>query len=77
MNSTTANSSTVEPTTVEPSSGFAQFVLRQIECAKLRAEITANQCEMALAALSAGLISPEAAILMLAETGLALDEMSS
>jgi len=70
MNSTTANSSTVEPTTVEPSSGFAQFVLRQIECAKLRAEITANQCETVLAALSAGLISPEIALLVLHECGI-------
>jgi hypothetical protein len=70
MNSTTANSSTVEPTTVEPSSAaFTAFMLKQIRCAKLRAEITANQADMALAALSAGLITPEMAVLVLAECG--------
>ena len=85
MNSTTANSSTVEPiivdssvipldaatepTTVEPSSAVTAFVLEQIRCVKARAEIVANQADMAATALSAGLITPEAAILILAETG--------
>jgi hypothetical protein len=60
-----------EPTTVEPSSSnFTAFVLAQIGCAKLRAEITVNQIEMAATALSAGMISPEAALLILAECGL-------
>jgi hypothetical protein len=34
----------------------------------VRAELVANQADMALAALSGGLISPEMAILILAET---------
>jgi hypothetical protein len=58
-----------EPTTNEPSSAFADFVLKQIGCAKLRAEITVNQTEMALTALSGGLITAEQAILILHETG--------
>jgi hypothetical protein len=69
MTSTTSDSSTAsaEPIT-EPSSAFTHYVLRQIECAKVRAELVANQADMALAALSGGLISPEMAILILAET---------
>jgi hypothetical protein len=51
------------------SSSFTAFVVEQIGCAKLRAEITVNQCDVAITALNAGLISPEAAILILAETG--------
>jgi hypothetical protein len=39
----TTTTITPEPTTIEPSSDtFAEFVLRQIGCAKLRAEITLN-----------------------------------
>jgi hypothetical protein len=56
-----------EPT-VEPSSAFTAFVLEQIRCAKLRAQMIVNHCEMAITALSAGLITSEAAILILAET---------
>jgi hypothetical protein len=66
-----------EPTTVESSSAFAHFVLQQIGCAKLRAQITINQIEAAAAALSAGMISPEAALLILHEIGLSLVEASS
>jgi hypothetical protein len=59
-----------EPTTVEPSSAeFTAFVFKQLRCAKLRAEITVNQTEMAMKALNAGILSPEMAILILAECG--------
>jgi hypothetical protein len=61
---------TLESPTVESSSAaFTAFVIEQIRCAKLRAEITVNQCEMAAAAVSAGLISPEIALLVLHECG--------
>jgi hypothetical protein len=56
-----------EPMTVEPSSRFTAFVLQQIGCAKLRAEITVNQCDVAITALNAGMITAEQAILILAE----------
>jgi hypothetical protein len=65
---------TPEPTTVEPSSSsFTAFVIGQIGCAKLRAEIIVNQCDMAITALSGGFISPEAALLILHEAGLELE----
>ena len=67
---------TPEPTTAEPSSAFTDFVLKQIRCTKLRAQITVNQTEMAITALSAGMISPEVALLIVAETGLELIEAS-
>jgi len=70
-NTTNANATTA------PSTSFADFILAQIRCAKLRAELTVNQCEMAITALSGGLISAEQAILILAECGLPLDEVSS
>ena len=57
-----------EPTTA-PSTAFNDFLLRQLRCAKLRAQITVNQIEMTATALSAGMISPEIAILILAECG--------
>jgi hypothetical protein len=57
-----------EPTT-EPSSGFTSVILAQLNCAVLRSKIITNQLEATIAALSAGLISPEMAMLMLAETG--------
>jgi hypothetical protein len=61
---------TPEPTTVEPSSGrFATFILHRLHVAALRAKIVANEIETATVALSAGMISPETAILVLAETG--------
>jgi hypothetical protein len=52
------------------SSSFTAFVIEQIGCARLHAELTVNQCDMAITALSAGMITPEMAILILAETGL-------
>jgi hypothetical protein len=58
------------PTALPSSSSFTAFLIGQIECAKLRAEITINQCDMAVTALSGGLISPEAALLILHEAGL-------
>jgi hypothetical protein len=61
---------TPESTTVEPSSGFTDFILHRLHVAELHAKIIANDIEVTAAALSAGLISPEAAILMLAETGI-------
>ena len=57
----------IEPTTIEPSSGFADFVLRQIRCAAARSKLTTNQLEAAAAALSGGVITAEQAILILAE----------
>ena len=69
MISTTSKSSAALVSTTETSSAFTQFVLRQIECAKLRAELVVNQADMAIIALSGGLISPEMAILILAECG--------
>jgi hypothetical protein len=60
---------TSEPATAAPSSAIADFVLQQIHCAALRSRIVTNQLEAATTALNAGLISPEAAILILAETG--------
>ena len=65
----TAHSSTALTSPTETSSAFTQFVLRQIECAKLRSQLVVNQADMALAALSGGLISPEQAILILTECG--------
>jgi hypothetical protein len=64
-----------EPTTVEPSSGFVDFILHRLHVAALRAKIVANEIEATATALSGGLISPEAAILILAETG--IEVMSS
>jgi hypothetical protein len=59
-----------EPTTA-PSTAFADFILAQIRCAALRSKITCNQLEAAATALSAGMISPEMALLILHETGAA------
>jgi hypothetical protein len=64
----------LEPPTVAPSSAFTDFVLKQISCAKLHAELTVNQCDMAITALSGGLIPPEVALLVLAECGLEIGE---
>jgi hypothetical protein len=65
----TAHSSAALASTTETSSTFTQFVLRQIECTKLRAQLVVNQADAALAALAGGLIAPEIAIMILAETG--------
>lgn len=56
-----------EPTTVEPSSAFTSFILAQLNYAALRSKIITNQIETAAGALAAGMISPEMAILILAE----------
>jgi hypothetical protein len=76
MTSSTTKSS-AESITEPSSSSFTAFVIGQIHCAKLRAQITVNQTEMALTALSAGMITAEQTILILAETGLELAEASS
>jgi hypothetical protein len=59
-----------EPTTAAPSSSFTDFVLTQLKCAALRTKIITNQIEFATIALSAGAITAEQAISVLAETGL-------
>jgi acyl dehydratase len=61
-----------EPMTAESSSGFTDFILHRLHVAALRAKIVANEFEATATALSGGLISPETAILILAETGLEL-----
>ena len=73
----TLNSSASAPTVESSSDAFSMFVLEQIRCARLRAETTANQCEMAAAALSAGIVTPEMALLVLHETRVELGESSS
>ena len=57
-----------EPIT-EPSSGFVDFILRRLRVAELRAKAIVNEIEATTVALSGGLISPEMAILILAECG--------
>jgi hypothetical protein len=71
MDSPDTNTTSTEATTV-PSSGFADFILQQRHIKKLRAQITLNQIEAAAVALSAGTISAEAALLILAETGISV-----
>jgi hypothetical protein len=51
-----------EQTAVEPSSAFIKFILGQLDCARLRALIEANEIATTATALSAGLISIEAAV---------------
>ena len=68
MTTATLRTSEAPTSALASSSSFTAFMLEQIRCAKLRAEITANQCEMAAAALSAGIVSPEMALLVLYET---------
>jgi hypothetical protein len=60
-----------EPTTVEPSSGLTDFILHRPHVTALRAKIVANEIEATATALSAGMISPEAALLHLYESGAA------
>ena len=57
-------------TSTTASSTFTAFVLTQLRCAQLKAEIVVNQIEAATAALSAGMITAEQAILILAETSI-------
>jgi hypothetical protein len=61
--------SSAETTSTEVPRDFTDFTLGQLRCAALRSKIVANQIEAASAALSAGIISPEQAILILAECG--------
>jgi hypothetical protein len=70
MTITTLESSATTASTTEASSAFTRFILRQIHCTKVRAQLVASQADMALTALSGGLISPEAAILILHEAGI-------
>jgi hypothetical protein len=55
--------------TTAPNTAFTDFILGQLRCAALRSKIVTNQIEAAATALSVGMITPEAAILILAETG--------
>jgi hypothetical protein len=64
---------TSELATVEPSSGFVDFILRRLRVAELQAKIVANEIATTATALSAGMITPEMAILILAETGLEIE----
>ena len=66
----TTTAITPEPTTAAPSGGFTDFILHRLHVAALRAKIVANEIETTATALSAGLISPEAAILHLHQFGL-------
>jgi len=63
------NTSNLISTATAPSTAFTDFILRQLRCAALRSKIVTNQLEAAATALSAGMISPEMAILVLAECG--------
>jgi hypothetical protein len=54
----------------EASSGFADFILRQIRCARIRARITINHLDNVGIALNAGWIGGEDALAMLDEAGL-------
>jgi hypothetical protein len=58
-----------EPTTA-PSTSFTDFTLAQLNCAALRSRIALNQIEAATVALSAGMVTPEQALLILAECGI-------
>jgi hypothetical protein len=57
-------------TSIEPSSGFVQFVLDQLNVARLRALLAVNEIETTITALSGGIISAEAALGCLDEFGL-------
>lgn len=72
MTLTTLEPSAASASTTE-ASAFTQFVLQQIECTKLRAALVANQADMALAALAAGTITPEMALLVLTECRIEVD----
>ena len=53
-----------------PSSGFADFVLGRLRCARVRAQIALNQINAAGAAVRGGLIDGETALAILSEAGL-------
>jgi hypothetical protein len=54
----------------EPSSTFVAFVLRQLDCARLRTSIVLNEIDIIGVALKGGLIDGEGALACLAECGL-------
>ena len=58
-----------KPAAVDPSSGFVDFLLAQFRVARLRAQIVSNELETMSVALSAGLVTPETALLHLHEIG--------
>jgi hypothetical protein len=72
MNIPAHSSAALASPTETSTSGFTDFILGQLRCAALRSKIVTNQIEVASAALSAGLIAPEIAIIILAETGVEL-----
>jgi hypothetical protein len=53
-----------------PSTGFTDFILRQLSIAGLRAKIVVNEIETVAAALAGGLIDVETALAMLGEADL-------
>jgi hypothetical protein len=73
---TTAPNSDAEIGTAA-SSTFTAFVLAQLRCTQLKAEIVVNQIEAATVALNAKIITPEVALLLMHEAGLPLVEVSS
>lgn len=70
---TNSNTSTVTTNSTMPivasSSDFTAFVLRRLRCAELRVQIIGVEIKEIRTALTAGLISPEIAILGLHECG--------
>jgi hypothetical protein len=55
----------------EASSAFVAFLLARFRVAALRTKIVANEIEATATALSAGIVTPEAALLHLQESGAA------
>jgi hypothetical protein len=64
-----SNSSAANTAITSPPSAFVEFLLAQFRCAALRSKLITNQIEAATVALSAGIITPETALLILHETG--------
>jgi hypothetical protein len=62
------NSSTAKSTTA-PSSGFTDFVLKQLRCVGLRTMLIGDQIDALGVALRGGIISQEMALLGLHECG--------
>jgi hypothetical protein len=71
MTGTSTSTKSAEIVVTEASSAFVAFLLARFRVAALRAKIVANEIESTATALSAGLISAEAALLHLHETGAA------
>jgi hypothetical protein len=68
---TPSTTNTIEPTSsIEASSGFTDFVLRQLNVARLRALLAVNEIATTATALSGGLITAETAIIHLHALGL-------